>query len=143
MVLSANAVARVPDAETLRAPFPADVEFVLSAMEAAPAPPVERRRFARFAYRVRAVLRLFSDEPSAELWELFTRQVSARSLDFVCRDRLPLSHGGWIALPSPDGSVLRAHCTILRCRPAGPGWFDGALYFNREQEVFLNAPPAV
>lgn len=142
MVLSADPVARVPDIESLLAPFPVDVEFVLSAMEAGPAPALERRRFARFGYRVRAVLRLFSDESSADLWEVFTRQASVRSLDFVCRERLPLSHGGWVALPSPDGSVLRAHCTILRCRPAGPGWFDGAVYFNREQEVFRQAAPA-
>lgn len=140
MILSADAVARVPDAQTLLAPFPADVEFVLSAMEAAPAPTLERRRYSRFPYRVRAVLRLFSDEPSADLWEIFVRQASARSLDFVCRDRLPLSHGGWVALPTPDGTVLRAHCTILRCRPAAPGWFDGAVYFNREQGAFAQPP---
>jgi hypothetical protein len=28
------------------------------------------------------------------------------------------------------------HCTLLRCREAAPGWFEGSVYFNREQPQF-------
>jgi hypothetical protein len=27
-------------------------------------------------------------------------------------------------------------CTLLRCRQASPGWFEGCLHFNREQAMF-------
>jgi hypothetical protein len=27
-------------------------------------------------------------------------------------------------------------CTLLRCRETAPGWYEGALHFNRNQIVF-------
>jgi hypothetical protein len=49
---------------------------------------------------------------------------------------LPLGYGGIVELATPDGETVRAHCTLLRCRMAAPGWYEGALYFNRPQESF-------
>ena len=43
------------------APFPAEVEFVISALEAGPKPIVDRQKARRSIYRVRATLKLFSD----------------------------------------------------------------------------------
>src|SRR5881296_1915887 len=48
------------------APFPAEVEFVISALEAGPKPLVDRQKTKRSQYRVRATLKLFSDSPEAK-----------------------------------------------------------------------------
>jgi hypothetical protein len=122
-------------------PWPAEVDLILSAMEAAEGVhAAERREHTRKPYRVRAALRLFSDLPETPLWTLYTRDVNARGLGFITRHRLPLGYGGWVELSTPRGRKLRIHCTLFRCREAVQGWFDGALYFNREQHVFSREP---
>lgn len=115
--------------------LPAELDFILSALEAGQTNRHHQRAAARKSYRVRAGLRLFADGPQ-EMRELYTRDVSRRSLGFVCRHRLPLGYGGILELPAPDGRLLRIDCTLLRCREAVRGWFEGAVYFNREQFGF-------
>jgi hypothetical protein len=117
-------------------PFPAEVEFILSAMEAAPKPVHDRRALKRTSYRVRATLRLFSDALDSPPALLYTRNVNPQTIGFLTECRLPLSHGGVIRLPGPDGKAMEAYCTILRCREAAPGWYEGAVYFNRRQHCF-------
>jgi hypothetical protein len=117
-------------------PWPPEVELILSAMEAAEGGASERREHDRQTYRVRAELRLFSDPAGAQPWVLYTRDVNARGLGFITPHRLPLGYGGWIELITPKGRKTRIHCTLFRCREAVKGWYDGALYFNREQHVF-------
>lgn len=120
--------------ESLALPFPAEVEFLMSAMEAGPRPDGERQRQRRSRYRARAALRLFSDPPGAMPAILFTRTVNTQAVGFVTARRLTLSHGGLLRLPDPAGGrVLDAYCTVLRCREAATGWYEGAVYFNREQ----------
>ena len=41
-----------------------------------------------------------------------------------------------LELPCPDGNLISIACTLLRCREAAPGWFEGAVCFNREQLEF-------
>ena len=48
-------------------------------------------------------------------------------------ERLPLGYGGVVDLPANDGTILSIACTLLRCRQASPGWYEGVVYFNREQ----------
>ena len=117
-------------------PWPPEVELILSAMEAAEGGASERREHDRQTYRVRAELRLFSDPADTQPWVLYTRDVNARGLGFITPHRLPLGYGGWIELVTPKGRKARIHCTLFRCREAVKGWYDGALYFNREQHVF-------
>ena len=113
----------------------AEVDLILSALEAGAAPD-ERRRSDRMRYRTKAQLKLFSDAPGADPSVLFTRDVSPKGLGFITRHRLPLGYGGKIVLPSPTGQLVTIHCTLYRCREAAQGWFEGALYFNREQWTF-------
>jgi hypothetical protein len=117
-------------------PFPRDVEFVLSALEAGPRPIQDRHMMRRSAYRVRASLELFSDLPETPQRIVYTRDISSRAMGFLSDHPLPLSHGGTLRLPGPTGTVLRIACTVLRCRQAAPGWFEGAVYFNRPQSHF-------
>jgi PilZ domain len=116
--------------------WPAEVDLILSAMEAAEGTQTERREHERVPYRVRAELRLFSDLPGAGPWIVYTRDINERGLGFITPHRLPLGYGGWIEMATPRGRKLRIHCTLFRCREAVKGWFDGALYFNREQHFF-------
>ncbi len=134
-----------PQAQTPPAPaaWPAQAELVMSAIEAGRfaqdryAGP-NRRAYRRRPLRVKAGLRLFSDPPQTPAWTLYTRDVHARGLGFITPHRLPLGYGGLIELPSgdADGGTVTIPCTLLRCREAAPGWFEGSLYFNREQPRF-------
>ena len=117
---------------------PPEAEMVISALEAAAGAGKadDRRRHPRRRFRAVAVLHLFSDTPGAKPWRLFTRDVSVRGVGFVTRDRLPLGYGGMIELPGPSGRPMSVNGTLFRCREIGNGWFEGALYFNREQWIF-------
>ena len=116
----------------------AEAELVLSAMEAGtPAAAHDnRRRHPRRRYHVVAELRLFSDTPGTPRWRLFTRDVSVRGVGFITRDCMPLGYGGIVELPGPHGRPLSINGTLFRCREIGNGWYEGALYFNREQWMF-------
>jgi hypothetical protein len=122
---------------------PPEVDLIISALAAgedggqpAPSPALPRRDVRRTAYRVNAQLRLYSDTTDADPWRLYTRDVSPRGLGFITSHRLPLGYGGTLDLPGADGETLEIDCTLLRCREVASGWFEGSLYFNREQPVF-------
>ena len=116
--------------------WPREVGLILSAMEMAECNE-ERRDLQRGHYRVKAVLRLHSDIHGGGERILYTRDANARSLGFITPHFLPLGYGGILQIPSPTGRLLSIHCTLLRCRQAAPGWYEGALYFNRDQNEFL------
>ncbi|MGB7157412.1 MAG: PilZ domain-containing protein [Tepidisphaeraceae bacterium] len=123
------------------ADWPAEVDLVISALaagedRAATSTGAKPRHRPRISYRVLAELRLFSDQQEADPWRLYTRDASPRGLGFITPHRLPLGYGGTIELPTPNGHVIEVNCTLLRCREIATGWFDGALYFNREQAAF-------
>jgi len=125
---------------------PAQVELVMSALEAgrhggqaADYAGPNRRTARRRSLRVKATLRLFSDAPNTPAWTLFTRDVHTRGLGFITPHRLPLGYGGVLELPAScfgpaaEGEMILIPCTLLRCREAAAGWFEGSVYFNREQ----------
>jgi hypothetical protein len=116
--------------------IPPSAALVMSALEAGRHSRQERRVARRYPYRVATQFRLFSEEASGNPRLLFTRDVNRRSLGFVTMHRLPLGYGGVVDLPDDDGKLIGVHCTLLRCREAVPGWFEGAVYFNREQPQF-------
>jgi len=116
--------------------WPPQVELIISALETGQFARRNRRNSRRNPYRVRGRLRLFSDPPLSSPWVIYTRDVHARGLGFVSPHRLPLGYGGRIELPAPDGGVITVNCTLLRCREAAPGWYEGSIYFNREQPDF-------
>jgi hypothetical protein len=116
--------------------WPAEVSLILSALDAG-APAGERRQHERVPYRVTAILSLFVDRKGAGPCPIYVRDASPRGLGFVANRRLPLGYGGAVDILAPDGRRLTAHCTLFRCREAVPGWFEGALYFNREQSAFM------
>jgi hypothetical protein len=115
--------------------WPKEVGLIMSALEAAGSYE-DRRSLVRMTYRVRAGLRLFTDAAGAETKWLFTRDVNHRSLGFISAERLPLGYGGKVEIPTPVGQIVTVACTLLRCREVAPGWYEGALYFNRDQEEF-------
>ena len=128
------------DAAAATPTFPPEAELVISALEAAGGRPDDRRRHPRRHFRAVADLHLFSDAPGTPLWKLYTRDISVRGVGFITRDRLPLGYGGVVQLPGPSGRPMGVNGTLFRCREIGNGWFEGALYFNREQFIF--ATPA-
>jgi hypothetical protein len=131
-----------PAAPTNAAGVPADAELILSALEAgragADAKYADRRGHVRKMFRARVSLRLFSDAPSVAPWTLYSRDVHSRGLGFITPHRLPLGYGGMLEMPNPadPSQTVCIPCTLLRCREAAPGWFEGSLYFNREQPAF-------
>ena len=115
--------------------LPPQVELILSALETGQHHH-ERREFERAPYRAEAVLRLFSDQPDTPPWSLYTRNANQRGLGFITSHRLPLGYGGVLEVYTPMGRLRKIHCTLVRCRQAAPGWYEGCLHFNREQPEF-------
>jgi hypothetical protein len=134
--------------------WPPQVELILSAIEAgqfaanAEAPPAlpprpgqpERRRTRRAPFRTKGQLRLFSDQPGEVGRVIYTRDVHPRGLGFITPHRLPLGHGGVVEIPTPAGKIVSIPCTLLRCREAAPGWYEGSVYFNRDQPHLVPPP---
>jgi hypothetical protein len=116
--------------------FPPTVELILSALETGQHARHERRMACRAPYRATAKLRLFSDLPDTPPWLVYTRDANHRGLGFLTSHRLPLGYGGMLDLLSPDGQAASIPCTLIRCRQAAPGWYEGSLHFNREQPQF-------
>jgi hypothetical protein len=116
--------------------LPQEVEFILSALEAAQFSGKSRRTTARLHYRAEASIKLFSDTPQAPPWTIYVRDISPKGLGFVTRHRLPLGYGGILTIVGPHGKTVKIDCTLLRCREAVQGWFEGSMYFNREQTMF-------
>ena len=117
--------------------WPRGVDLILSALEAAGCEHDECRRHERMNYRVLVELRLFSDPPGTPSWQLYSRDVSVRGMGFITQHRLPLGYGGMVQLPAPrSGRLVSVAGTLFRCREVGQGWFEGSLYFNREQWLF-------
>jgi hypothetical protein len=128
---------------TKRQALPADAEFILSALEAGAGSfagaGANRRKEDRVPYRVSATLKLYSDNEQATPWTLYVRDIGRTGLGFVTKHRLPLGYGGILTIQTPDGKTLTVDCTLLRCREAIQGWFEGSMHFNREQPAFDNA----
>jgi hypothetical protein len=121
---------------TVTQAWPPEVDMIISSLEAASGSHDNRRKISRMRYRVIATLQLFSDEGDGKPWMLYTRDVNSRGIGFVSDQRVPLGHGGVVELAAPGGDLVTANCTVFRCREISPGWFEGAVYFNREQWVF-------
>ena len=134
-VAPSGAAESAPAAAVAERP-PREVELILSALEAGAPAHDNRRRHPRMRYHVRAELRLFSDPAGSPAWTLYTRDVSIRGVGFVTKHRLPLGYGGVIQLASPSGQTVSVNGTLFRCREMGNGYFEGAMYFNRDQWVF-------
>lgn len=131
-----SATCALPDHSPTAAQVPPEVEFVISALEAGQHGSNSRRSKVRQAYRVCATLKMFSDDPAAPPWTLFVRDIDSKGVGFVTRHRLPLGYGGILTIKAPHGRTVKIDSTMLRCREAAPGWFEGAMYFNREQLAF-------
>jgi hypothetical protein len=113
----------------------AEAEFVLSALEAAGMPRLDRRDSDRTVFRTTANLRLFSEVENRKPLRIFVRDVSPRGLGFITRHRLPLGYGGMLHLKCPRQSALAIDCAIRRCRQAANGWYEGAISFHRPQSA--------
>jgi hypothetical protein len=128
---------KIQTVETDQRPWPPEVELILSAMDAAhDASAPDRRTRLRMLFRARAELRLYSDAPDAPAWEIYTRDCDDRGIGFITPHRLPLGYGGTLEILTPRGHRSTIDCTLYRCREAVPGWYEGALHFNRPQWMF-------
>ena len=126
--------AYAPMAEDER--WPAMAELILSAMDSGrhnAGAADNRRALPRIPFRTRGRLKLFSDAAHGTSRVIYTRDVHSRGLGFITPCRLPLGHGGFVEFTAPDGRPRRIQCTLHRCREMAPGWYEGAVCFNREQ----------
>ena len=110
--------------------WPAEVDIILSAMEAGQSIRSDRRDGGRSLHHTRADLRLFSENPLSPPTPLYTRDISPAGIGFITRERLPLGYSGVVNFQQEDGSKVSLACTIFRCREAINGWYEGALQFH-------------
>ena len=113
-----------------------EVDIIISALDAAWSEPGDRRGARRTSYRVIAQLHLYSDQNESSPWIIFVRDIDATSLGFITRTPLPLGYGARVMIEAPGGEQVEIASTILRCRTCSPGWYEGALTFNRRQNQF-------
>lgn len=113
--------------------WPSKARMILSALDAGSHPQTNRRRLDRIPFHTRATLSFFSDADGTQPRTLYTRDLHCRSMGFITPSRLPLGHGGTLVLKLSDGQLFCISCTLLRCRETAGGWYEGAVYFNREQ----------
>jgi hypothetical protein len=120
--------------------WPHEVDMVISALDAAKFNGQrfddERRQSSRLPMRQPAVLFFHSDPMGSPGWELFSRDCDTRGVGFITRHRLPLGYSGEIELATPAGEMERFTCSVIRCRPAGNGWYEGAVRFSKPQAAF-------
>lgn len=112
--------------------WPRDVDLIISALHAAGRDAHDRRGSTRRRHRVIAQLSLFCNlgEPPTRL---FVRDCTDRHLGFIAEAPVPLGYGGTVDLQRVDQAPLSIACVVHRCRECLPGWFEGALHFNRVQ----------
>ena len=127
-------VAEAEPTAAAAAEWPAEVDMILSAMDAAAARPHDDRRAAqRRTRRAKADLRLYAQNPLDPAIALYTRDVSATGIGFITKERLPLGYNGLIRIHLEGGENFTAACSVYRCREAIGGWYEGALHFTRRQ----------
>jgi len=114
--------------------IPPEVRMMMTAMDTGKGCPTsDRRRESRVTHRTRAMLYLFCNSSAGVPCVLYTRDACPRGLGFLTNRPLPLGYGGRLDLISPQGVPMRIQCTVSRCREVAPGWFEGAVNFNRCQ----------
>jgi hypothetical protein len=113
--------------------WPADVDLILSALEAADPRTGHQRKLRRRRFRVIARLSLFVAPLDEGPVRLFTRDADDRHVGFLSEAPVPLGFGGNVELVAPGGQLLSAGCMVYRCRECVPGWYEGVLNFNRKQ----------
>lgn len=127
-------VAEATPLDPAAAEWSAEVDMILSAMDAAAARPNDdRRAVQRLTRRAKADLRLYAQNPLDPPIELFTRDVSATGIGFITKERLPLGYNGLIRITLDGGDSFTAACSVYRCRETIGGWYEGALHFTRRQ----------
>lgn len=119
--------------------WPADVDLILSALEAAGPKDGDARHIRRRRMRVIARLSLFVTPLDEGPTRLFTRDADDRHLGFLSESPVPLGFGGNVEFVAPTGQILSAGCMVYRCRECVPGWFEGVLNFNRKQPALGRA----
>lgn len=109
--------------------WPADVDLICSAMDAArTAGDPQRRRAPRRPHRVIARLLVHGESDPVRI---YTRDCDATHVGFVTERPLPMGFNATVEFAAPDGSLMSAACTVSRCRECVPGWFEGALKFAK------------
>ncbi len=112
--------------------WPRDVDLIISALHAAGSATADRRGGHRRRHRVIARLTLFCNSSSAPR-QLYVRDMTEKHLGFLVADPVPLGYGGTVELVRPDQTIASISCVVHRCRECVPGWYEGALMFNRVQ----------
>lgn len=112
--------------------WPRDVDLILSALRAAGHREGNRRAGHRRPYRVIARLSLFCSTSEVPRL-LYIRDCNERHLGFLADQPVPLGYGGTVEFVAPDQQTLSVACVVHRCRECVPGWYEGALHFNRVQ----------
>jgi hypothetical protein len=110
--------------------WPTEVDFILSVLETASFPEADARMGGRTRYHATAELEIQGELPAT----LYTRDISAISLGFITRSALPVRFGAVVRLFTPGDGPREIPCTVFRCRPLAPGWYEGAVFFNARQE---------
>jgi hypothetical protein len=103
--------------------MPAPAGLVLSALDA-----TERRESPRRTEHCRVIVRFCGYPPRHE--GVWLRDLSDTAAGFIVSVPLPLGFRGHLILGNDQRPVPGS---VMRCRPLGGGWYEGAFKFDRVQ----------
>jgi hypothetical protein len=137
----ADAVRTQQQIEDASADVPVDAKIVILVLNDHQHPAAaNRREHARCAYQVPAMLGSVKGE-GAQRKRIYTRDVNAWGVGFVTQEMVPVGSEAFLLMSKGFGQVVQRKCTIVRCREAMPGWYEGAVRFHAEEPAL--APDAI
>lgn len=111
--------------------WPADVIAVVTSLESAFPPIIQRRKLPRTAYKRQGTLSLNGQNP----FPVYTRDANKWTIGFLSSHKIESNQRGVLRLVGPDGVERDLRCRVIRSREVRPGWYDAAVEFPTE-DVF-------
>jgi hypothetical protein len=120
-----------PDTVELITEWTAEIDLIVSALDAGRDMKIDRRSSQRHRQNTIARLKFHSDPADAQPTLLFIRDADANAIGFITQHNLPLGYRGIVTFENESGDVVTLGGTLLRCRPCAPDWYEGAFRFGR------------
>lgn len=105
-------------------------------------PPIyERRKIARHRFEATATFTVETVagmpvclvEPQAQV---YVRDANPWAVGYITNVHIASHAKGRVTMTGPDGQRFETGCLVRRTREVAPGWFQGVLEFDRQQQLF-------
>ncbi len=128
-------------ARSIDANFSTSARQMLEALDSQFPPIYERRKIARHRFEAVATFTVESVagrpvclvEPQAQV---LVRDANSWALGYITNVHIASHAKGRVTMTGPDGQTFESGCLVRRTREFAPGWFQGVLEFDLQQQLF-------